>query len=150
MGKVIKLNHRRGKLVLCNTDYICNYRADVYFYVESHHYNPIDGIDYLDILAPSFELKTFVNNILSSGKITNLDLKVFENTYKQQLELKLADRVLKRLENYLQQGEDIVLFCDIKEIRLNHLVAVGEYFKKQDYKVEFKFELNSKNIDNIL
>ena len=145
MEKVVQLNHRKSKLILCSTDYIDHVLGDMYFYVESYHYNPIDEIYYMDMLAPSLELHLFIIDALKSKKTIKENSRIFKGMYNQQLKNSAVVRVLKKLETYLQQGKDIVLFCDPVDLRFNHLIIVGDYFKQLDYLVDYKFTLASMN-----
>jgi hypothetical protein len=152
MEKVVQLNHRKSKLIICSTDYIDHVLGDIYFYVESYHYNPIEEIYYMDMLAPSLELHLFIVDALKSKKTIKENSRIFKAMYNEQLKNSAVVRVLKQLETYLQEGKDIVLFCDPVDLRLNHLIIVGNYFKQLDYLVDYKFTLASMNanLHNIL
>jgi uncharacterized protein YeaO (DUF488 family) len=150
MNKVVELNHRKGTLTLCNTEYINYALGDIYFYVEAYHFKPIDGVCYLDSLAPSLELYSFVSDALKNKKNIKQNSIIFKNMYKKQLKNHSAVRTLKRLEYYLQQGNNITLFCDARHLRFNHLIILGNLFKELDYIVNFKFTLSFMNLHNLL
>lgn len=144
MNKVIQLNHRKSKLIVCSTDYIEHVLGDMYFYVESYHYNAIEGICYLDMLAPSLELYSFIADGLKNTKDIKENSAIFKDRYHKQLKSSAAVRTLKQLQSYLQQGNEIVLFCDVVDLRFNHLIIVGDYFKKLGYFVDYRFTLAQK------
>ncbi len=150
MDKITQLSHRRSKLILCSRDYMNKVTADMYFYVESYHYEPMEGIPYLDILAPSLEIYGLIERSVRNKHITAENVQIFKESYKKQLETEVATRILKRIEFYLQRGKDIVLICDPVDLRFNHLLIVGNYFKELDYVVDFKFTLASMNLHNFI
>jgi len=133
---VIDFTKKRGLLYLANFFNYDSKEADMYCYCESEEdLLPLDAVQIRGLgLSKNLTLKR--NNWLEQGTLFKNSTQFFKEAKNEITSSRHKLQELDRIENRLQEGEKVVLFSFIDEIKFSHISIIGEYFKEKGYRVK--------------